>query len=80
MTGGSAGVADLCDQGRCAQILRHIAEQKLVEKVADRNSQVMAAILTGVLTDLGVDASEQRVRQVVADRIRRVIDNPEEML
>ncbi len=69
------GVGDLCDQGRCAQILRHIAEQKLVDKVADRNSGVMVAILTGALADLGVDASGAGVRQAVADNIRRVIDN-----
>ncbi len=72
------GVGDLCDQGRCAQILRHIAEQKLVDKVADRNSGVMVAILTGALADLGVsDVTGNRVRQVLADNIRRVIDNPE---
>lgn len=69
-----SGVGDLCDQGRCAQILRHIAEQKLVEKVAERNAQLMGVILTGVLADLGVDVSEVRVRQSVADNIRRVIE------
>ncbi len=73
------GVGDLCDQGRCAQILRHIAEQKLVEKVADRNAEVMRLILTGALADLGVtDVAEARVRQVLANNIRRVIGNPEE--
>lgn len=66
------GIGDLCDQGRCAQILRHIAENKVVEKVAERNAEVFVAVITGVLADLDVNAAEITVRQLVAVNIQRV--------
>lgn len=67
-------VGDLCDQGRCAQILRTIAEQKVVERVVDRNAAVMVRILTGTLADLNVDASDADVRAAMWANIRRVIE------
>ncbi len=69
-----SGIGDLCDQGRCAQILRHIADARLVEKAADRNGDVFELVVSGVLADLGVDVSDGRVRQVVADNIHKVLE------
>jgi len=67
------GVGDLCDQGRCAQILRAIAEAKVVERVAERNAETMVTVLTGALGRLGVDASEERVRAAVAAEIEALV-------
>lgn len=69
-----SGIGDLCDQGRCAQILRHIAEHRVVEKVAERNAGVMVEILTDAGTELGLDMKAPQVRQVVADSIRRIVE------
>lgn len=70
-----SSIGDLCDQGRCAQILRHIAEHRLVEKVAERNAEAMAAILTDAGTGLGMDMHAPQVRQAVADAIGRYVDS-----
>ncbi len=51
--------------------MRGIAEAKVVERVAERNAQVMGAILAGVLADMGVDVSSERVRTLLAARIAR---------
>lgn len=65
------GVGDLCDQGRCAQILRAIAEAKMVDRVADRNAEVSADILCGVLAEFGLDPAKGDVRAAVARHIAR---------
>lgn len=70
-------IGDLCDQGRCAQILRHIAEQKLVARVAERNAAVIVAIIRDVLVEVGAEqgvlvrVDDEHVRARVAAAIVR---------
>lgn len=61
----------LCDAGRCSALLGAMA--KANDGAADRWAAVLAAVIEGVLSDLGVDRDKAQVRSAVATRIHKVI-------
>lgn len=46
----------LCDAGRCAAILRGLAEAQAVERVVERNGEVLAAVIREFVARLDLDA------------------------
>lgn len=63
----------LCDAGRCAAILEHVAKQQ--QQAADRLGCRAERVVIGALTELGVDATDGAVRVAVANAIRRLLDD-----
>ncbi len=72
MSGLNGASGPLCPAGRCAAILRGLAEARSVERLAEQQGETLAAVISAVLDDLGVDVGDDRVRTVVAAAIRRV--------
>lgn len=54
----SADSLPLCDAGRCAAILRGLAEAQAVERVVERNGEVLAAVIREFVARLDLDAAQ----------------------
>lgn len=72
MSGLNGAGGPLCPAGRCAAILRGLAEARSVERLAEQHGETLAAVISAVLSDLGVDVADDRIRAAVAGAIRRV--------
>lgn len=62
----------LCSAGRCSQLLAAFAEEKA--RTTERMGLRLHRIIIDSLRDLGVDAPEGRVGEVVAANIVRMIE------
>lgn len=67
----------LCDAGRCSAILRGLAEAQAVERVVERNGEVLAAVVREFVARLDLDpAREARVPEALQAAIAAVTGGP----